>query len=120
MMKRPDLLILIAIWRFIAAFGLAVGIIAISVFAFPEAVRYADIGGLFGLSIAIIVLLALTGLSVAAGIGLLKGKSWGRILGIINAVLDLFNIPIGTVIGVLTLIYLLRAEVREYFEAAQQ
>ena len=118
-MKRPDLLILIAIWRFIAASLLAIGVIAISVFAFPGAVEDADIGGLFGLSIAIIVLLALIGLSVAAGIGLIKGKSWGRTLALVNAVLDLFNIPIGTVIGVLTLIYLLRPEVKEYFETAQ-
>lgn len=120
MMKRPDMLILIAIWRFIAAFMLAIGIIAISVFAFPEAVDHGDIGGLFGLSIAIIVLLALVSLSVAAGIGLIKGKSWGRTLALVNAVLDLLNIPIGTVIGVLTLIYLLRPEVREYFETAQK
>jgi len=117
-MKRPDLLILIAIWRFIAAFMLAIGVIAISVFALPEAIYYWDTGGLFGLSIAIIVLLVLIGLSVVAGIGLLKGKSWGRILALVNAVLDLFNIPIGTVIGVLTLIYLLRPEVREYFEGS--
>jgi len=37
--KRPDLLILIAIWNLIAAFILAVGIISIPVFAFPGAVK---------------------------------------------------------------------------------
>jgi hypothetical protein len=75
-MKRPDLLIAIAIWRFIVASILVIGIIAIAVFAFPEAVEDADTGALFGLSIAIIVLLALISLSVAAGIGLI-----GKILG---------------------------------------
>jgi len=118
--KKPDLLIAIAIWRFITASFLAIGIIAIAVFAFPEAVDNSDTGALFGLSIAIIALLVLISLSVAAGIGLIKGKSWGWTLAIVNAVLDLFSIPFGTIIGVLSLIYLLRKEVREYFAAAQQ
>ena len=119
-MNRPDLLIPIAIWRFIVASILAVGIIAIAVFAFPEAVEDADPGALFGLSIATIVLLALISLSVAAGIGLIKGKSWGRTLAMVNAVLDLFSIPFGTIIGVLTLIYLFKQEVKEYFATSQE
>jgi hypothetical protein len=116
--KKPEFIVLIAIWRFMAACALAIGIIAIAVFAIPEAVDNSDTGGLFGLSIAIIVLLTLISLSVAAGIGLIKGKSWGWTLAIVNAVLDLFNIPFGTVIGVLSLIYLLRKEVKEYFATA--
>lgn len=119
-MKKPELLLLIAIWRFIGAFLLAIGIIVIAVFAIPEAVRDANTGSLVALSIAIIVLLALFSLSVVAGIGLIKGKSWGWTLAIVNAVLDLFNIPFGTIIGVLSLIYLFRKEVREYFATAQQ
>jgi hypothetical protein len=119
-MKKPELLLLIAIWRFIAAAFLAIGIIAIAVFAFPEAVRDGNAGSLFGMSMAIIVLLALFSLSLAAGIGLIKGKSWGWTLAIVNAALDLFNIPFGTVIGVLSLIYLLRKEVRAYFATTRQ
>lgn len=119
-MKRPDLLMPIAIWRFIAASMLAVAIIAIAVFAFPEAVEEADPGALFGLSIATIVLLALIGLSVAAGIGLIKGKSWGWTFAMVTAVLDLFNVPFGTIIGILSLIYLFRKEVREYFSTSQE
>jgi len=118
--KKPELLLLIAIWRFIAAALLAIGIIAIAVFAFPEAIREENAGSLFGLSIAIVTLLALFSLSVAAGIGLIKGKYWGWLLAIFNAVLDLFNIPFGTVIGILSLIYLFRKEVREYFATTQQ
>ena len=118
-MKKPELILLIAIWRFIAASLLAIGVIAIAVFAIPEAVEDTDTGAIVALSIAIVVLLALIGLSVAAGIGLIKGKSWGWVLAIVNAVLDLFSFPIGTVIGVLSLIYLLRKEVREYFAIAQ-
>jgi hypothetical protein len=69
---------------------------------------------------AMIVLLALISLSVAAGIGLIKGKSWGWTLALVNAILDLFAIPIGTIIGVLSLVYLLRKEVREYFATAEK
>jgi hypothetical protein len=118
--KKPELILLIAIWRFIAAAFLAIGVIAIAVFAFPEAVRDENAGSLFALSISIIVLLALFSLSLATGIGLIKEKSWGWTLAIVNAVLDLFNIPFGTVIGVLSLIYLLRKDVREFFETAQK
>jgi hypothetical protein len=118
--KKPDLLIAIAIWRFITASFLAIGIIAIAVFAFAEAVENTDTGALFGLSMAMIVLLALISLSVAAGIGLIKGKPWGWTLAIVNAILDLFAIPFGTIIGVLSLVYLLRKEVREYFTTAEK
>jgi len=119
-LKRPELLIAIVIWRFIVASMLAVGILAIAVFAIPAAVEDADTGALFALSISVIVLLALISLSVVAGIGLIKGKSWGRTMAMVTAILDLFSFPIGTTIGVLTLIYLFRQEVKEYFATAQK
>ena len=119
-MKKPDLLLLISIWQFISAFFMFIGIAAIAVFALPEALGYrwgpADTGTIFGLSTAICVLLCLIGLSLAGGIGILKAKSWGRTISIVNAALSLFNIPVGTVIGVLVIIYLARPEVRDYFE----
>ena len=122
-MKRPDLLLLVAIWQFFSAFLYLIGIVAIAVFAFPEALgfRYgpANVGSIFGLSIAIFVLLCCVGLSLAGGIGILKAKSWGRIIGIVVAVLSLFWIPVGTVLGVLVLIYLTKSEVREYFESSR-
>ena len=121
-MKKPDLLILVAIWQFLSAFFLLIGLAAIAVFAFPEALGFrwgpADVGAIFGLSIAIFVLLCLIGLSLAGGIGILKAKNWGRIISIINAILGLLNIPIGTAIGILVLIYLMKPEVREYFEGS--
>jgi hypothetical protein len=49
------------------------------------------------------------------GIGLLKGREWGRILSIIHAALNLLWVPVGTVIGVLILIYLTKTETQEYF-----
>lgn len=126
-MKRPDLLILVVIWQFLNAFFCIIGVAAIAIFAFPGSIgRWpsvyfpGDIGAIFGLSIAIIFLLGCIGLSVAGGIGLLLGKAWGRMISIVNAVLSLFFMPIGTVIGVLVLIYLTRSEVREYLEGGSQ
>ena len=125
-MKRPDLLILISIWQFLNALLCSIGIAAIAIFAFPGAYGYygpvhvgADIGTIFGLSIGIFVLVCCIGLSVAGGIGLLIGKNWGRIVSIANAALSLLLFPIGTIIGILVLIYLTRSEVREYFESNQ-
>jgi hypothetical protein len=116
-MKRPDLIILIAIWEFISAFLSLVAIAAIVVFVFPQTPfgYNARIGMLFGLTLAILILAGYCGLSIAAGIGLLRWKEWGRITAIVHAALSCFSIPFGTVIGVLSLIYLTKANVRDYF-----
>lgn len=122
-MKKPDLIILIAVWEFLTAFGAIIGITAIGLFAFPEVSRLWDqalIGGLFGLSIAVFVLVCYTGLALAGGIGILSGKEWGRILSLVHAALSLFWIPIGTVIGILIIVYLIKPEVVEYFESAKK
>ena len=122
-MKRPDLLILIAIWMFLSVLFNLIGIAAILIFAFPGISFYAgpgDPGTIFGLSIAILLLLGGSGIAMAGAIGLLQGKGWGRILSIVHAVLSLFWIPVGTVIGALVLVYLFKPEVREYFEGSSQ
>jgi len=120
-MKRPDLLLLVAIWAFFSAFLYLIGIAAIATFSLPEALGFgwgpADPGSIFGQSIGILFLLCFSILSLAGGIGILKAKSWGRIVGIVIAVLSLFWFPVGTVIGVLVIIYLSKPEVREYFES---
>ena len=122
-MKRPDLLIVIAIWEFLSALGSLIGIVAILIFAFPGISPYAgppDAGSIFGLSIGMLFLLAGAGIAVAGGVGLILGEEWGRILTMVHAVLSLFAIPCGTVIGILVLIYLMRAEVREYFDRIRE
>ena len=67
------------------------------------------------LSIILLVMVAYFILALMGGIGLLKGREWGRILSIIHAALNLFWVPVGTVIGVLILIYLTKTETQEYF-----
>jgi hypothetical protein len=50
------------------------------------------------------MLLIVAGLpGLLAGWGLLQRRNWARILGIVVAVLNLFNVPIGTALGVYTL-----------------
>ena len=122
-MKKPDLLILIAIWEFLTALGAFIGVIAIAVFAFPQVTmlgNIARVGGLFGLSVGMVLLLAYLALSAIAGIGLIMGKEWGRISAIIHAAVSLLRIPFGTIIGILALIYLVKPEVKEYFQTAEQ
>lgn len=48
-----------------------------------------------------------TGLAVAAGWGLLAEARWGRIVAIIAAILSLIKFPIGTAMGIWTLVVLL-------------
>ena len=134
-MKRPDLLVLIAVWMFLSAFGIFIGIAAVCsafFFAYPwmgwehgmwNGWGMWDIPQMGGiafimLGIVALVMVAYFVLALMGGIGLLRGREWGRILSIVHAALSLFWVPVGTVIGILTLIYLTKAEVREYFEAS--
>jgi hypothetical protein len=67
--------------------------------------------GTVGMIICIIItVLAIPG--IIAGIGLLKMKSWARILAIVVGCLDLLDIPFGTALGVYTLWVLLNDESR--------
>ena len=66
----------------------------------------------------LIVLLSIPG--IIAGIGLFKRKEWARILTLILSVLDLFNIPIGTAIGVYSIWALVHPEVVEQFKSTNR
>ncbi len=55
-----------------------------------------------------------------AGIALLKRMNWGWVLGLLAAVLSLFNFPIGTAIGVYGLWVLFQEEVREMFDTIER
>lgn len=78
----------------------------------PEAFR---ILGALGFSlITFMVLMALPGL--VAGYGILKKKSWARVIGIVVGALDLPIFPIGTVVGVYTLWVLTDRASIDYFE----
>jgi len=61
-------------------------------------------------TVAIVVRLALAVAQILGGIFLLKGHPGGRIMLILFGVLDLFIIPLGTVLGIYTLWVLLRKQ----------
>jgi hypothetical protein len=52
---------------------------------------------------------------IVAGIGLLNLKPWSRYLAMVLAVFGLFNIPVGTAIGIYTLWALVQDEVEQLF-----
>jgi hypothetical protein len=53
--------------------------------------------------------------SIAAGIGLLKYKNWARIVAIILAIVYLLAIPIGTAVGIYTLVIMFNKETAALF-----
>jgi hypothetical protein len=58
---------------------------------------------------------------IVAGWGLLKYQGWARILMMVVAAFDLFNVPIGTALGVYTFWVLIQEETTRLFspQAAQ-
>jgi len=114
LLKRNYLLILIAVWEFLTAANAPV---LVSIVVYESWVGPPEVGPPpFAVSVAFIVLLLVYfGFAVAAGVGLLKLKRWGRVAAMVHAALSLLLIPIGTIIGALTLVYLTRSETREYF-----
>ena len=119
--KKPELFNLLVVWQFVAGFFWLIGIIAVAVFAFPFSPGYegtnVDAGDIFGMTVGTLFLLTCLSIAIASGIGLLQGKRWGRIMSIINTVLSLLIVPIGTIAGILVLIYSTRLEVRDYFNS---
>jgi len=59
--------------------------------------------------IVFIVIVSIPG--IIAGWGLFKRKEWARILTLILSVIDLFNIPVGTAVGVYSIWALVQPEV---------
>ena len=74
----------------------------------------AILGVTFGVVLMVVLsVLAISGgLSLAAGIGLLRKKPWGDVLTLIASVLHMANVPIGTLVGALSLWVLLIREPR--------
>lgn len=71
-------------------------------------------GGTCGTIFAVIIA-ALSLPNLIAGMGLKNRREWARILTIILSVINLFNFPIGTAIGVYALWALLNDQSRAYF-----
>jgi len=116
-MKRPDLLILIATWEFFTAFSVLLGLGYIIILAFQEPTGWFRLDGAFLIEFGVgIILLFYLIAALFAGIGVLSGREYGRVLSLVHGGIGLLVFPVGTVIGVLQIVYLTRADIREYFK----
>ncbi len=73
------------------------------------------LGGIGGIVFIVCLILGLPG--VIGGIGLIQFKPWARIVIIVLSVLDLFNIPFGTALGIYGLWALLNSETERMFSS---
>ena len=97
-------------------FGGTAGIIGATAPNDPDALLAVPIVGLIG-GMIVMVMLTLSMPSIIAGIGLLKRRSWARILTIVLSVLNLINIPFGTALGIYGLWVLLSQNTAPLFDA---
>jgi hypothetical protein len=104
---------LLAALFLLLAIGGAAGIVGVS--ADPDDAAIAiPILGLAGTALGMMLtILAIPGL--VTGWGLLVLKPWARILGIVLSVLNLLNIPFGTILGIYGLWVLLNKDTERLF-----
>jgi hypothetical protein len=81
----------------------------------PEAMSILTIVAFF--TAGLMLIFALPGF--IAGYGVLKQKSWGRILAIVLGVFHLVNVPLGTVLGIYTLWALMQEGAIDYFNGGE-
>ena len=97
--------------------GIAGGIVGANAPSSEEAAVALPIIGVAGTALVVFLLaLALPGL--VTGIGLLKFQPWARIVGIVLSVINLINIPFGTIVGVYGLWILFNKETEALFGGA--
>ena len=97
-------------------FGGAAGIISMAAPNDPDALLAVPIVGLIG-GILVMLIFTLSVPGIIAGIGLLKRRPWARILTIVLSVLNLINIPFGTLLGIYGLWVLLSRNIGPLFDA---
>jgi len=74
-----------------------------------------DVLRIIGLSVgAFLFILAIP--KIIGGLGLLKHNEWARILIMILSFLSLLNIPMGTALGIYSLVYLMKPEMITLFK----
>jgi len=108
-----SLFLLLGICGFVFFVGLGVFAAADS----GDAVALLILGLIGTVGLVFFAVLALLGL--LAGYGLLKRKKWGQILGIVDGMLNLFSIPVGTALGAYTLFVLFQNSANDYFGEEQ-
>lgn len=120
-MKRPDGVTIISIYHYFVAALFVMGICFVAAVPFIVAASPdRDSVGAVPIVAIVTVVVAFALLAFAAfygviGWGLWQLKPWARLGAIVLAGLSLLSIPIGTIIGGLTLWYLFQPEARTAF-----
>lgn len=125
-MKRPDGITLIGVYHFLVAALALMGFLAMLVIPIlvgvsTVAARVEDAQIPIAITAAVMLVaglfvLAIGALNLVVGIGIWNLRQWARIAAIILAAFRLFNFPLGTAIGGLTIWYLLQPNVESLFE----
>jgi hypothetical protein len=98
----------------VALVGICIGLIVSGAGAISGEREAMFVTGAVGVGIAgFLIVLSLPG--IIAGLGLLKFRPWARILAIIVGALHLLSFPLGTALGVYTLVVLLHNEMPTVF-----
>jgi hypothetical protein len=99
--------LLLVIAGFMFVFFTGIGAVAQDATALAVLTLIATVFGAF------LAILALPG--ILAGYGLLKRQAWGRYLALVVSVLNLMNVPLGTLIGLYGIWVLMQESAAEYF-----
>ncbi len=120
---RPDKVTVIAVWFGINA-AISLFLVAAVLFVFPAFVEreIADDPErgmlIFARFFGVFLFGGFGVLDIAAVVGLLRLREWGRWLAIVLAILGLILIPVHTIVGALIIWYLLSDEAKHAFGAA--
>src|SRR5262245_62305000 len=98
-----------------AVFGVSAGVVGAS--GDPDAAIALPIIGMTGMAL-VTFMLAVSLPGLITGFGLLRLKSWARILGIVLCAINLINIPLGTLMGAYGLWVLLNSETERLFNGS--
>jgi hypothetical protein len=110
-----------AAWATLSAITLAGGLIAFSVLLLPglisgDPTALTVLGGIGSIALFAAAVVSVPGL--LAGIGLWRLRRWARTLAVVLSVVALASVPIGTILGVLTLVVLLQDDANALFRRA--
>jgi hypothetical protein len=101
--------------------GIIVLVVLLSLSAIPD-MNYGDLGRsgphvLRIIAICVSSFLFILGIpKIIGGLGLQKQREWARILVMILSFLSLLNIPLGTALGIYSIVYLMKPEMIELFK----
>lgn len=110
------------LWIVWGAFGLITGLIIAMILMGAGFIANIESGDTEALGILTIIAACFAGFflilslpDIIVGIGIMKHKEWGRILGFVLAALNLLSIPFGTALGIYTIYVLLSPESQAIF-----